>query len=48
VLSTYSDKELAFLLGVFSRLSEAATTATAELTARPKRTTKPRSRSMRK
>ena len=48
VLSTYSDKELAFLLGVFSRLSEAATTATTELTARPKRATKPRSRSMRK
>ena len=46
VLSKYSDKELAFLLDVFSRLSEAAATAITELNTRGKGPTK--SRSMRK
>jgi DNA-binding MarR family transcriptional regulator len=44
VLSQFSDKELAFLLDVFSRLGEAATKAITELNARPKSTRKPRSR----
>jgi DNA-binding MarR family transcriptional regulator len=44
VLSQFSDKELAFLLEVFSRLGEAATKAITELNARPKSTRKPRSR----
>src|SRR5262245_15313882 len=44
VLSQFSDKELAFLLDVFSRLGEAATKAITELNARSKSTRKPRSR----
>jgi hypothetical protein len=43
VLSKYSDKELAFLLDVFSRLSEAAATAITELNTRAKGPTKSRS-----
>ena len=42
VLSKYSDKELAFLLDVFSRLSEAAATAVTELNTRAKGPTKSR------
>jgi len=42
VLSKYSDKELAFLLDVFSRLSEAAATAITELNTRAKGPTKSR------
>src|SRR5262245_50213707 len=44
VLSQYNDKELAFLLDVFSRLGEAATTAITELNARAKSAKKPISR----
>jgi len=41
VLSQYSDKELAFLLDVFTRLGEAAKAALAELNAAPKGAAKP-------
>jgi len=41
VLSQYSDKELAFLLDVFTRLGEAGKAALAELSARPKGPIKP-------
>ncbi len=41
VLEGYSDKELALLLDVLTRLSEAANTAMTELQAQPKPSTKP-------